>query len=762
MLVHMKKYFVAPTFEDKEKTRVAQILYTISLVILVILVAVCVITPFVFRRLNGLIASGITTIPVSIMLILIRKGKVRMASMFFAFSFLFLDTALIVISGGLEGGIAVGYIVVVIMAGLLLGGRTGVVFAGMIALLGLGMVYAERFDLLPMALFEMNLMGKWISLTANTALAATILYLVTNSLSEAIAQAESNERAMEDAADELRKLKDFHENIVKSVGETIFIEDENGTLSFVNPRIENLLGYKSDELVGKHWSSLIPISQKNKVNEESSKRSAGIESQYETLLLHKEGAEVPVIVNARPLFEEGKFVGAISTFTNITERKKAENQLLFDALHDGLTGLPNRVLFDDRLNHVIARAQRRKDYNYAVLFMDLDRFKVVNDSLGHNMGDELLVAVGKKLSQCIRAVDTVARFGGDEFVVLLDDVNGVSEVLLVVNRIQNELRQPFRINGHTVFTSVSIGIVMNSEVYHSPEDIIRDADTAMYRAKNFGKDRFELFDPEMRQDALTRLRIESELRLAFDQGELMVCYQPLISIKTDRIVGFEALLRWQHPVRGLLLPDEFLNIAEETGIILPIGRWALHEACQTAKIMQDKYKFTPPLLISVNLSRKQFFNPELPLDISHILEDTGLEADNLRLEICEDVIMEDTEKTITIIQQILDSGVQIQMDDFGIGYSSLATLHRFPIEALKIPREFITMTDPGMDTYGVASTIISLAKKMNIAVIAEGVETPQQLDFLRKENCDFWQGHLYAQAMNANALDALLAKLSAE
>jgi len=762
MLVRIRNILAPPEFEDKEKTRVAKILYIISLVILAILAIVSAVTPFIFHRWNGPIISGITLIPVSIMMILIRKGHIRIASMFFAFSVLLLDTVLIVISGGLEGGIAVGYVIVVITAGLLLGGWAGVGIAGVIAFLGFGMVYAQRVNLLPMAIIELDLTAKWISLTANTLLASVILYLVMKSLNEALERASRNERAMEKAVNELQKLKDFHENIVQSVGETIFIEDENGILTFVNPRIEKLLGYKSQELIGKHWSALVAEAYKIKVTEETSKRSAGIESQYETILIHKEGLEVPVIVNARPLFDEERYVGVISTFTNITERKKAEDQLLFDALHDGLTGLPNRVLFDDRLNHVVARSKRRKDYNYAVLFMDLDRFKVVNDSLGHNMGDELLIAVGQRLSKCVRAVDTVARFGGDEFVILLDDVNGVSEVLLVVNRIQSELRQPFHINGHTVFTSVSIGIVMNSEDYHSPEDIIRDADTAMYRAKNFGKDRFELFDPEMRLDALNRLRIESDLRLAFDHGELRIYYQPLISIKTDQLVGLEALLRWQHPVRGLLLPDEFLDIAEETGLIIPIGRWVLQEACLTVKKMQDKYEFTPPLLISVNLSRKQFFNPELSLDIAHTLEDTGIEADSLKLEICEDVIMEDTEKTIAVIHRILDIGVRIQMDDFGIGYSSLATLHRFPIEALKIPREFITMADPGKDAYKVASTIISLAKQMNLSVIAEGVETDQQLDFLRKEGCDLWQGHLYAQAMNAEALDALLLKILSE
>jgi diguanylate cyclase (GGDEF)-like protein/PAS domain S-box-containing protein len=561
---------------------------------------------------------------------------------------------------------------------------------------------------------------------------------------------------------EIRKLKDFHENIVKGVGETIFIEDENGLLSFINPRTEDLLGYKSEELIGKHWSTLVPESQRGKVSDESSTRPEGKESQYETILLNKEGEEVPVIASARPIFEEGEFVGVISAFTDITDRKNAEAQLLFDALHDGLTGLPNRVLFDDRLTHVIARANRHKDYNYAVLFMDLDRFKVINDSLGHSLGDELLISVGQRLSQCVRSVDTVARFGGDEYVILLDDISGMGEALLIVNRIQSELRKPFRIHDHTVFTTASIGIVTNSEECHSPEDIIRDADTAMYRAKTYGKDRLEIFDSEMRRDALTRMKIESELRLAFDDGDLRVYYQPLISTTTNRIVGLEALLRWQHQERGLLLPGEFLDIAEETGLTLPIGKWVLQEACLLAKRIQDKFNFSPPPFISVNLSRKQFFNPELPLDISHAVQDTHLEADYLKLEICEDVIMEDTEKTIDIIQLIRDTGAGIHMDDFGIGYSSLATLHRFPIEALKIPGEFIGKTAPGMNSYDVAGTIISLAKKLNISVIAEGVETPQQLDFLRKESCEIWQGHLCSKAMSADALDIFLSKASAE
>ncbi|KPK21344.1 MAG: hypothetical protein AMK69_21940, partial [Nitrospira bacterium SG8_3] len=324
MLVRIRNILAPPEFEDKEKTRVAKILYIISLVIFTILAIVSAVTPFIFHRWNGPIVSGITLIPVSIMMILIRKGHVRIASMFFAFSVLLLDTVLIVISGGLEGGIAVGYVIVVITAGLLLGGWAGVGIAGVIALLGLGMVYAQRVNLLPMAIIELDLTAKWISLTANTLLASVILYLVMKSLNEALERASRNERAMEKAVNELQKLKDFHENIVQSVGETIFIEDENGILTFVNPRIEKLLGYKSQELIGKHWSALVPETYKIKVTEETSKRSAGIESQYETILIHKEGLEVPVIVNARPLFDEERYVGVISTFTNITERKKAE------------------------------------------------------------------------------------------------------------------------------------------------------------------------------------------------------------------------------------------------------------------------------------------------------------------------------------------------------------------------------------------------------------------------------------------------------
>jgi len=893
MALKMKQLLSPPVFKSEDKTRIADLLNTITLIIFVILIVVCLMTPFVFETpANGLIISALTALPTLGVFLLARHGHDKLASYLFVFGFWALDTILIFSSGGLDSGIIPGYLAVVVLAGLLLNRGSAIVLYVLMAIAGSVLVYAESHGLMPTPIFNLNRFARWLSLTAHIVFAAILLDLTTNGIKRALARAREGEGALAKAnqvlkkeiterkrsEEALRQWKEFNEDIVQSVAETIIIEDVNGTMTFANPRMKRLLGFSPEDLVGKHWSVIVPEDELDKVSNETTKRPEGVESHYETKLQKIDGTQIPVIASARPIFKGDRFTGVLTAFTDISERrnaeealiesekkfrslvenlnvgvyrtnsntnsnfihantaivemfgfqrldefmkvsfadfhetsedherlieeiieqgsvknreirlvkkdgspfwasctstaqynngrlqwidgvieditkrKQAEDQLMHDAFHDTLTNLPNRALFFDRLRHTMARTKRRPNYHYAVLFLDLDRFKLINDSLGHNIGDQLLIMVADRLSSVLRSVDTIARFGGDEFVVLIDEISGIGEAIFIANRIQSELKQPFLVNGHEVYTSASIGIVYHSDEYQFPEDILRDADTAMYRAKRMGKDRYELFDLRMREDVIHRMQIETELRRAQELSEFRVYYQPLISTKTDQIIGFEALIRWQHPQRGLLLPKDFLDVTEETGLIIPMGQWVLQEASKMIMKTQNKLQQDPPLYVSINLSRRQFSHPGLISDLKKALKTYDLNPSCLAVEITEDVIIDDSKRTASTIQKIIDLGVKIQMDDFGTGYSSLATLHRFPIEALKIAREFIMEIESSEDRSAVVSTIISLARALNIHVIAEGVENSQQLNYLKKENCDMWQGYYCSKPISEEAL----------
>lgn len=442
--------------------------------------------------------------------------------------------------------------------------------------------------------------------------------------------------------------------------------------------------------------------------------------------------------------------------TELKERKRVEKQLSYTALHDALTNLPNRVLFKDRLQHAMERTKRNEEYRFAVFFLDLDRFKVVNDTRGHDIGDLLLIESGKRLAKCVRSVDTIARFGGDEFVILLEDIKDPSEYLSVADRILHNLSLPSNLGGQKVFVSVSMGIVVSDDHYQLPEEILRDADIAMYRAKNQGRAHYEIFDPAMRENVMTRLEMETDLWKAIEKHEFVLHYQPILDMINNRIVGFEALVRWQHPTRGLLLPAEFISIAEEIGLIVPLGYWVLEEACTQIRIWQQQYQSEQPLTINVNLSARQCAQADLVDRISSILEKTMLDPSYLKLELTESLIVEDSRTTAEMLAKLREIGVQIQIDDFGTGYSSLSVLHNLPIDTLKIDRTFIQQlegTNSGME---VVRTILSLAHNLGMKVVAEGVETDYQLSSLQSMSCEYAQGYLLAKPINSLEADKLL------
>lgn len=445
---------------------------------------------------------------------------------------------------------------------------------------------------------------------------------------------------------------------------------------------------------------------------------------------------------------------------DITKFKHAEEQLRHDAFHDVLTGLPNRALFMHRLGQVAELAKRNQDYLFAVLFLDLDRFKVVNDSLGHKVGDQLLIEISRRLEMCIRSCDTVARHGGDEFVILLEDIKNVSDATYVAERIQQELVLPLNLSGHQVFAATSIGIALSTTGYDQPENLLRDADTAMYHAKSLGRGSYQVFDTSMHTQAVAMLQMESDIRRAIERQEFRLYYQPIVSLSNGRITGFEALLRLWHPERGLVSPAEFLPIAEETGLIMSISEWVLREACYQMRLWQVQFPTNPPLTVSVNLSNKHFNQPGLVKQIKQTLQTTGLDAFSLKLEITESVIMENTKLATTMLLQLRALGVHICLDDFGTGYSSLSYLHRFPIDTLKIDRSFVSNMSVGDEENSkiqIIQTIILLAHKLDMDLIAEGVETKEQLAQLRLMKCKNAQGYFFSKPVNSKAVEALMA-----
>jgi diguanylate cyclase (GGDEF)-like protein/PAS domain S-box-containing protein len=453
---------------------------------------------------------------------------------------------------------------------------------------------------------------------------------------------------------------------------------------------------------------------------------------------------------------QGRPYRMAGSLTDISQRKAAEQKLLHEAIHDGLTGLPNRALFMDLLARSVARAKRHPDYLFAVLFLDLDRFKVINDGLGHLVGDQLLVGLARRLEQCLRPEDTVARLGGDEFTVLLEDIHDVNDATRVAERIHQALETPFQIADHEVFTSASIGIALSATGYDSPDQVLRDADTAMYRAKALGKARHEVFDRGMHARAITQLQLETDLRRALERGEFRLHYQPVFTVIGRRLVGFEALVRWQHPERGLLPPAEFVPVAEETGQMLAVGAWVLEQACRSARAWSDGSG--RPLLVTVNLSNRQFGRADLADHIARVLRETGLPAERLKLEITESVILEQGEAAMDSLHRLRRLGVELYIDDFGTGYSSFGALHRLPITALKIDRSFVNALDTTGDGGEIVRTILSLARNLGLNVIAEGVETQAQLRRLRALRCPLAQGSWLSPPLAAEAVPELLAK----
>ena len=455
--------------------------------------------------------------------------------------------------------------------------------------------------------------------------------------------------------------------------------------------------------------------------------------------------------------EDGNAIRMAGSLTDVTARKLAEQQLVYDAFHDGLTGLANRALFVDRLSVILAARRRQPGLRFAVMFLDLDRFKNINDSLGHTTGDRLLQDIAKRIEKTLRPGDTIARLGGDEFAILLSHVEDLGDAIHVAERIQEIISSSTTIGGHEVYVTSSIGIALSSEQTRGPEDILRDADIAMYRAKAAGRNRYEIFDQEMHRHAVRLLALETELRRAIECEDFVMHYQPIVALDTGLIVGFEGLVRWNHPERGLVAPGQFIGLAEETGLIVPLCWFTLRECCGQARRWQMMFPKNPPLFISVNVSGKLFLQPDAVERLVAILERTGLPPESLRLEVTENVVVDHGDEVMNKLSKLRALGVELSIDDFGTGYSSLSYLQRFQYDTLKIDRSFVSAMGVARDSRNIVKTILNLADDLGIGVVAEGIETEEQAIRLRQMDCPLGQGFWFARPLNHLAATDLIA-----
>ena len=572
---------------------------------------------------------------------------------------------------------------------------------------------------------------------------------------------------------QLAERDELFQLITENAADMIAVVDGDGKRLYNSPAYQKILGYSPEELSSSSSADQIHPSDSARVVEAAAKaRSTGRGQRLEYRMRHKDGSWRILESTASPVQNVAGSERVVIVNRDITERKRAEEMLAHNAFHDSLTDLPNRVLFSDRLQHALLRARRHTDYKFAVLFVDVDEFKIVNDSLGHSAGDDLLVQVAKRLTTNFRDTDTLgrsgtleseptkdgfARLGGDEFTVILEDVLNPSDAIRVAQRIQARLSAPFDIQGKQIVISASIGVACSSASYESAEELLRDAEIAMYRAKRAGKARCEVFDPAMHAKALQRLTLEADLRRGLEQGELIVHYQPIVSLRNGKIIGFEALSRWQRQDR-MVSPAEFIPIADETGLILPLNRAVVLEACKQLRKWQSQFQCQPPLMMSVNVSPKQFAQQELPREIASILDQAGVPPTVVTLEIMETIAMGDADRTLLLLSELKALGVRLSIDDFGTGYSSLSRLPRFPIDYLKIDRVFIADMKAGNESHEIVRLITKLAHSLGLKVVAEGTETDEQISDLKHLDCDMAQGYLYSRPVSSETALELLAR----
>ena len=565
------------------------------------------------------------------------------------------------------------------------------------------------------------------------------------------------------AEDALRESEERYALAARGSNDGLWDWDLESNRIYYSDRWKEMLGYQNGEISDspEEWLSRVHREDRPLLESDlAARRENGGSPEYagEHRMLHKDGGYRWMLSRGVVLRDDqGKAIRMAGSQTDVTGSKA----------FDPLTGLPNRTLFNEKLTGCLERVSENPQHSFAVLFLDLDRFKVINDSLGHIAGDQLLIHVAQRVRAAVRqatpgcrdteTTDLIARLGGDEFAVLLENVDEAGAIR-IANRIREAVHAAFKVDGREVFTTASIGIALGNAGYHTPTEILRDADTAMYKAKSVGRARFEVFDSEMRAQAVARLELESDLRRAIDNHEFVLYYQPKVRLTTDRIVGVEALIRWRHPLRGLIQPDHFIPLAEETGMIVPIGLWALREACTTMHRWHARFPRKPPLEISVNVSVRQFREPELVHQIADILAETQLDPSALQLEITESVLMDDLESVATLLGRLKCLGLGLKIDDFGTGYASLKCLNRLPFDVLKIDKSFVFQMSDDDGTGETIRTIMLLAENLGMEVVAEGIEKKEQLTRLQSLHCDYGQGFYFSPPLPEEDLGELIRK----
>ena len=555
---------------------------------------------------------------------------------------------------------------------------------------------------------------------------------------------------------DLRRSEERFRSLVRNSDDVNMIVGADGLITYESPAVERVLGYRPDQRIGTTGLDMIHPDDGPRLEQLFYElvASPGGQVSAEVRALHADGSERLIEIVGRNLLHEAAVGGIVVNYRDITTRRRLEDELRHQAFHDSLTGLANRALFSDRLEHALSRT-RRSRARLAVLFLDLDDFKTVNDSLGHGEGDQLLISVAGRLREALRSGDTIARMGGDEFAVLVEEPSEAGTAMEVAERLLTMLQTPFRQGGKELFVHASVGVAMATSAKETPEDLLRNADASMYMAKSRGKNRIEVFEPSMHAAALSRLALKGDLERAIERDEFEVLYQPIVKLATRELVGVEALLRWHHPDRGLVTPIEFIAVAEETGLILPLGRWVLEQACRQAR-RWELVRPDQPLAMSVNVSGRQVAEAGFVESVAEALRTSGLEPTRLILEFTEGVLMRDTDATTTTLSQLKGLGVRLAIDDFGTGFSSLNYLRLFPIDVLKIDGSFVASMSAGPDQRAVVRAILRLGETLHLSTIAEGIEDAGQLADLRALGAILGQGYFFARALAAEEISVLL------
>ena len=562
------------------------------------------------------------------------------------------------------------------------------------------------------------------------------------------------ESRVQSRTEELARSEERFRSLVTNSSDVVTVVDVDSTIRYQSPSAQRVFGHDHAALAGTLLSDLVDQDDRPRFLELLGDATAHPFSTTvaEFGILDSQGHRSHAEMTITNLLEDPSVAGLVLNTRDVTERKRLEEELVHQAFHDSLTGLANRALFKDRVQHAISR-QRRWRRRVAVLFLDLDGFKAMNDSFGHNFGDQILAAVGERLRAALRTCDTAARLGGDEFAVLVEDLTGESGAVAAVQRLSEALLEGFTIEGREVMVTASTGIAFAETGNETADELLRNADLAMYRAKMQGRGTYRRYEPTMHSGVVERVELEADLRQALGKGEMSLHYQPIVDLRTGRISGVEALLRWHHPIRGFVSPMEFIPIAESNGLIVPIGEWVLGEACRQVRSWQERLPGYANLSVSVNLSARQVQTSGLVTVVLHALEKSGLDARTLTLEMTESIVMEHAEDTLSTLGELRDLGIRLAIDDFGTGYSSLSYLHRFPVDVVKIDRSFITRLTSEAEEAALACSIVRIGQAMHLATVAEGIETPEQLDLLRDMGCELGQGFLFARPMPAADLE---------